>query len=82
MEVFLKLADEEIIKTLECCSGEHCVNHCPLRKVDDCMGILCRNALDLINRLKTEVSISTNFIPTTDCKDYPPYLDRPKKGGE
>ena len=27
----------------------------------------------------TEVSISTNYIPTeTDCKDYPPYLDRPK----
>lgn len=52
MEIFLKLTDEEIIKSLECCSGEHCVNHCPLRKVDNCEGILCRNALDLINRLK------------------------------
>lgn len=24
------------------------------------------------------VSISTNFTPATDVKDYPPYLDRPK----
>jgi hypothetical protein len=52
METFIKLTDEEIIRTLECCSGEHCVVDCPLRKVDDCEGILCRNALDLINRLK------------------------------
>lgn len=26
----------------------------------------------------TGTSISTNFIPATDSKDYPPYLDRPK----
>lgn len=26
----------------------------------------------------TEVSISTNYIHPTDCKDYPPHLDRPK----
>lgn len=52
MEMFLKLTDEEIIKTLECCSGEHCNDLCPLRKVDNCEGILCRNALDLINRLR------------------------------
>ena len=26
----------------------------------------------------TEVTISTNYIPVTDCKNYPPYLDRPK----
>ena len=37
----------------------------------------------------TEVSTSAKFIPETDSKDYPPYLDRPKgfnvqkeKGGE
>ena len=26
----------------------------------------------------TEVSISTNFIPETDSKDYPPYIDGSK----
>lgn len=26
----------------------------------------------------TEVSISANFIPATDSKDYLSYLDRPK----
>lgn len=25
----------------------------------------------------TEVSISTNYIPATDSKDYPIYTDRP-----
>ena len=48
----IKLTEEEIIKTLECCSGEHCDIGCPLRKVDDCEGVLCRNALDLIRKLK------------------------------
>ena len=52
MYVFIKLTDKEIIKSLECCSGEHCVDDCPLKKVDNCEGILCRNALDLIHRLK------------------------------
>lgn len=52
MDVFLKLTDEEIIKILECCSEELCVGNCPLKKVDNCMGILCQNALDLIRRLK------------------------------
>lgn len=54
MEVFLKLTDEEIIKTLECCSGEFCADNCPLKKVINCEGILCQNALDLIRRLKGE----------------------------
>lgn len=38
----------------------------------------------------SETSINTHYTPTeTDCKNYPPYLDRPKglnfqkeKGGE
>lgn len=34
----------------------------------------CRGAL--------EVSISINYISAIDGKDYPPYLDRPKKEGE
>ena len=24
------------------------------------------------------ITIFTNFIPATDSKDYPPYIDRPK----
>jgi hypothetical protein len=50
----IKLTDEEIIRTLECCSGEHCVDYCPLKKVNNCEGILCQSALDLIRRLKGE----------------------------
>ena len=26
----------------------------------------------------TGASITTNFVPATDSKNYPPYLDRPK----
>ena len=45
--------DNEIIKALECCAGEHaCNNECPGNKVDCALE---KYALDLINRQKAEI---------------------------
>ena len=48
------MTDNEIVKTLECCAEDKC-RECPLLN-DDCGEvILCKNALDLINRQKAEI---------------------------
>lgn len=54
----LKLADNEILKALECCQWEiACVDRheCPLRGKNDCFTHLAINALDLIKRQKAEI---------------------------
>nr|DAP11649.1 MAG TPA: LysR family transcriptional regulator [Caudoviricetes sp.] len=47
------LTDKEIIKALECCANGKC-GECPLFKEDCGDDIICKNALDLITRQKTE----------------------------
>lgn len=49
----------------------------------------CKEGFVVLGLKGCEVSIYNNFIPATEIKDYPPYLDRPKgfnfqkeKGGE
>ena len=51
----MNLTDNEIMKALECCDIENkdCVE-CPLQNKWSCDKVLSKNALDLINRLKTE----------------------------
>lgn len=55
------MKQKDIIKTLKCCSVSlsdvtACKN-CPLQEVEEptCITILSKNALDLINRLKTRI---------------------------
>lgn len=56
-----KFTQKEVIKALECCSVSlsdvtACKN-CPLQEAEEltCITILSKNALDLINRLKTRI---------------------------
>ena len=52
------MTDNDIIKALECCEGvggiSYC-NNCPMYDVDNCVHILSRESLDLINRQKAEI---------------------------
>ena len=52
------MTDAEIVKALECCSGDaeekYCFS-CPLYAIDDCQNELNLSALDLINRQKAEI---------------------------
>lgn len=54
-----KLADNEIIKALECCNSTergHCLNKCPYYNYSaNCTRSMINDALDLINRQKAEV---------------------------
>lgn len=53
-----QLTDEEIVKALECCIPlETDCKECPLCdiKTAECLQILCKNALALINRQKAEI---------------------------
>lgn len=53
-----KLTDEETVKALECCIPlETDCKECPLFdiKTAECIQILCKNALALINRQKAEI---------------------------
>ena len=47
------MTDNEIIKALECCANGKC-GECPLFKEDCGDDIICKNALDLINRLQSQ----------------------------
>ena len=48
-----KLTDKEIIKALECCIKDDCIN-CPMDINQKCLSIY-HHALDLINRQKSEI---------------------------
>lgn len=53
------MTDNEIIKALECCITNDCAK-CKAYdetygEIVDCLHTICRNALDLINRQKTEI---------------------------
>ncbi len=54
----IPMTDNEIVKALECCSSEVLVNlncsHCPYQ-CPNCMTILYKDALALINRQKAEI---------------------------
>lgn len=67
-----KFTDEEIIKTLECCadSKNYQCNKCPLYA--DCeKASIAENALDLINRQKSEIEELKNYIHR--CKSGKEY---------
>ena len=56
-----KMTDEEVIKALECClAKENCeeisCENCPydLNRVYECKETMLQNAIDLINRLKSQ----------------------------
>ena len=56
-----KFTDEEIIKALECCNRNGTCSKCPFDRASfehepDCASVMTANALDLINRQKTEVA--------------------------
>lgn len=57
----LKFTDEEIIKALECCAdAKRGCEGCPLRYIDvgggdSCLLVLCKHALNIINRTKERV---------------------------
>ena len=48
------MKDNDIIKALECCANGKC-GECPLFKEDCGDDIICKNALDLINRQQCEI---------------------------
>ena len=53
-----KMPEEEIIKALECCSvqDKNLCRVCPLSKLQgECVEIMVKNALDLINRKTAEI---------------------------
>jgi hypothetical protein len=67
------MTDEQIIKALECCSGntmddcEDCPRCCDdVLSTPECMCKLMRDALDLINRQKAENERSQNIIKVAD----------------
>ena len=55
-----KLTDKEIVKALECCGKLHIenidsfCNECIFKGKAMCIGYLCDNSIDLINRLQAE----------------------------
>lgn len=60
------MTDNEIIKVLECCGKEYSCEKCALNtwldKKRDCIGAILVNALDLINRQKTEIERLKDLI--------------------
>ena len=51
------MTDKEIIQALECCRDKifkGCDN-CPMDEDNDCIEIVCANAVDFINRQQTEI---------------------------
>ena len=62
------MGDNEIIKALECCSSEDLTTlncgHCPNQQ-SNCMHILYKSALDLINRQKAEIE---NYIKVAETQ--------------
>ena len=54
------MTDNEIIKALECCNSTergHCLNKCPYYNYSaNCTQAMIKDALDLINRQKEEIS--------------------------
>lgn len=51
------MTDKEIIQALECCRDKifkGCDN-CPMDEDNDCIEIVCANAVDLINRQQAEI---------------------------
>ena len=51
------MTDKEIIKALECCRDKifkGCDN-CPMDEDNDCIEIVCANAVDFINRQQAEI---------------------------
>lgn len=64
------MTDEEIIKTLECCSDSenYQCNKCPLYA--DCeKASIAKNALDLVNRQKAEIERLKNYELVVSAQD-------------
>ena len=63
-----KMSDEDIMKALECCFTDNFSDckQCPLKDRQDviysCMRIKQELAIDLINRLQTEIEMMRNYI--------------------
>ena len=63
------MTDEEIKKALECCSVNHECFFCPLEDgFPDCISMLSKNALELINRQQEEIEELRN----SNSDDYEP----------
>ena len=62
----MTLGEAEIIKALECCGNMNdCKKECPLDDlggIDKCIHTLILNALDLINRQKSELADLNNLL--------------------
>ena len=67
------MTDNEIIKALECCSGDGEISYCHKCKIydiDNCQQILCQNALNLINRQQAEIERLQSMCQTlAECRD-------------
>ena len=74
------LSDNEIKKALECCANGKC-GDCPLFKEDCGDDIICKSALDLINRLQAENKRLSTLakIGNTRANDYRTMRDRALK---
>lgn len=78
------MTDNEIIKFLECCPKEDCVN-CPASKFGGCIDIAIEEALALISRQKGEIERLEELVyqaenETANVRDlYKEEVDRFKK---
>ena len=74
------MSDNEIIKALGCCANGKC-GECPLFKEDCGDDIICKNALDLITRQKTEIDENTMLratLKTAKVEAYKEFAERLK----
>lgn len=66
-EIIKALEDNEIVEALECCLSDNppcyrCKYDGDTTTVDECMGKLMKDTLDLINRQKAEIERLTNIV--------------------
>ena len=67
------MTDNEIIKALECCSINGCKNCKYKGKAPDCMTVLQKDTIDLINRQKAEIlELQKRIINWRADMDYRP----------